>query len=113
MIEAIFEVPGVRGDSIRVSVRGGQLVVCGHRRPTYPVASTVEQGMDGMSIDVQSRRHEPTPIVREIRYGPFQRFVKLPDGVKVNFIRSNSDQSLKRTEIRILMFLRDWPKGCL
>ena len=85
MIEAIFEVPGVRGDSIRVSVRGGQLVVYGTRRPTYPIAGSFVQGMHAMNIDLQS-----APPVREIRYGPFQRFVKLPDGVKVNFIRSIS-----------------------
>jgi HSP20 family protein len=83
-VDAIFEVPGIRGDDIRVTLMEGHLVVHGIRRPIYrpePMAHQVEDSLHSIDIDPQSSNPR-TPPVRELRYGAFQRRVKLPDGIK-------------------------------
>ena len=81
-IDAVFEVPGLRSDEIHVTLREGHLVVHGERRPSYrnPTSDPVEASSSQSSHDTRA------PVVRELRYGPFQRRIKLPDNTKVGFL---------------------------
>lgn len=85
-IDAILEVPGMRSDEIHVTLREGHVIIHGVRRPSYrdTICSPVEDpSFHSVDIDPQSSENTPATSVRELRYGPFQRRIKLPDGTKV------------------------------
>jgi len=91
-IDAIFEVPGLRSDEIHVTLREGHVVVHGERRPSYrnPTSLPVEES--------SSHSNTRAPLVRELRYGPFQRRIKLPDNIRESDIVARlADGMLKVT----------------
>jgi len=100
-VDAIFELPGLRSDEINVAIREGYLIVHGVRRPSYDdsISGPVEESsLHSADIDPQSSHNTRAPAVRELRYGPFQRRVKLPDGTAESDVAAKlADGMLKVT----------------
>lgn len=90
-LAAIFEVPGISTDHIKLTIHDGQLHLYGERRAPYP--TRVESFQDrpplpfnaltlGDKMDTDSLSQVKV-YVQEICFGTFQRSVPLPKGVKV------------------------------
>jgi HSP20 family protein len=76
-----LEVPGMKKEDVSLLVRDGQLTISGERRPTLP----------GNENEQQPAQF----LVRELKYGKFQREVSLPPhlGVRLllSFLSSSAD----------------------
>jgi HSP20 family protein len=105
IILAIFEVPGLKPEEVHVSFKDGSLSVSGIRNPIYQEATPASDiDTHAMDTDSQASTHTRQQRVREIRYGPFHRIIKLPDGTQASQISAKiSDGMLKVT----------WPRSPL
>ena len=82
---AIFELPGLKSADINISLKDDHIVVHGNRQSPYTKSSTYteESCPDAMDIDLESFRLAQVNV-RELRYGPFARRIKVPSGTKVS-----------------------------
>jgi hypothetical protein len=78
-----------------VAFKDGSIFVNGNRKPVYQEATAAtDNDMHPMDIDPQTSQGR----VREIRYGPFHRRIKLPEGIKASQVSAKiSDGMLKVT----------------
>lgn len=116
----IFELPGLKSADINISLKDGYIVVHGDRKSPYTKSSscTEESCPDAMDIDLESFRRAQVNV-RELRYGPFARRIKVPSGTKVStsLIRPEEsfDNIIKESDVNATLtegMLRvTWPKS--
>jgi HSP20 family protein len=84
ILVAIFELPGLVNKEINVTIKDGYLIIHGNRQSSYG-DSAIEQRScpSDMNIDPESCRQAKMSL-RELRFGPFLRRVKIPYGTKVS-----------------------------
>lgn len=76
-----MELPGVGPDDIDIEVANGTLTISGERKDT---------------VDQQQGRI----LVRELRYGSFQRSFRLPDGVTADRVTAEFDNGLLKVRVK-------------
>jgi HSP20 family protein len=100
-IVATFELPGVPIREIKISVKQGVLMIYGerharyspmavaNRHPSVRAAPSRPAEAGAMDVDRDSAAedaHAKLFPVEELRYGRFQRAIRLPTGVDVSFV---------------------------
>ena len=81
---AIFELPGLVNKEISVTIKDGYLIIHGNRQSPYGDSATEQRSCpSNLNIDPESCRRASMSI-RELRFGPFLRRVKIPYGTKVS-----------------------------
>lgn len=95
---AMFELPGISGNDIKLSISDGAFTVWGQRLAEYPTTiidplpadpiSSANNVSSGEMDDLPSGNPRPNPNVfhQELCYGTFSRTVPLPKGMKVTLI---------------------------
>ncbi|KAK7049487.1 hypothetical protein VNI00_005518 [Paramarasmius palmivorus] len=86
---AMFELPGVRKEDIKVTVEEGKLNIEGQRYNTFKVyAQSADEWID---CEPPAEPGNDPPVVRklvdELRYGSFRRSFQLPQNVTVEDLR--------------------------
>lgn len=84
-ISAVFEVPGLRPDSIAVDVVDGRLVVSGDRRHPSAREGAVVHTPTALAVTpASSSIPSGVPQISELKYGLFRRVLDLPSGCTVS-----------------------------
>ena len=115
----IFELPGLKSADINISLKDGYIVVHGNRQSPYTKSGscTEESCPDAMDIDLESFRRAQVNV-RELRYGPFARRIKVPPGTEVSTSSVRPEESfdnvIKESDVNATLtegMLRvTWPK---
>jgi HSP20 family protein len=98
----IFELPGLKSADINISLKDGYIVVHGNRQSPYTKSGscTEESCPDAMDIDLESFRRAQVNV-RELRYGPFARRIKVPPGTEESDVNATLTEGMLRVT---------WPK---
>ncbi|KAJ7087602.1 hypothetical protein B0H15DRAFT_781192, partial [Mycena belliarum] len=86
-IVATFELPGVKISDMSISLKPGRLEIRGHRLSRYRSDSVRHPSLrtsegDCAALDSSKMTRTRFFPYRELRYGPFRRVIRLPQGVE-------------------------------
>ncbi|PPQ92521.1 hypothetical protein CVT25_010354 [Psilocybe cyanescens] len=99
-LSAIFEIPGIKTENIKLYIGDGALFLYGERRAPYPtrVEPLSENPIAPINaLTLGDKMDEDTRVkirVQEICFGTFQRTVPIPKGVKMQDIHANLSDGL-------------------
>ncbi|KAF8958942.1 HSP20-like chaperone [Flammula alnicola] len=114
---AFFELPGIKSTDISLQIRDNHLVVFGERSPPQlsaaqrealpqnPIATANALESGEMETDDQHKEvplQRPRLPVQELRYGTFQRAIRVPDGIKESDVSATLHEG---------MLTVTWPKS--
>lgn len=81
---AIFELPGLVNKEINVTIKDGYLIIHGNRQSPHGDSATEQRSCPSdINIDPEACRQGKMSL-RELRFGPFVRRIKIPRGTKVS-----------------------------
>ncbi|KAF9557804.1 hypothetical protein CPC08DRAFT_32892 [Agrocybe pediades] len=107
-ITAIFEVPGIKPESVNVYIHDGNLIVMGERKSLYfEMQSSPQKDHDTSSEEATQSKKETgvirvTTPVQELRFGAFHRAIPLPQGTQKEDLTANLIHG---------MLTVTWPRG--
>ncbi|KAH9474801.1 hypothetical protein JR316_0013266 [Psilocybe cubensis] len=101
-LAAIFEVPGITTENIKLTIHEGQLHLYGERRAPYPTRVESFPNNSSLPFNVLTLGDKldtgsPSQVkvhVQEICFGTFQRSIPLPKGIKMQDIHANLSDGL-------------------
>lgn len=84
-LTAIFEIPGIKTNDIKLHIMDGHLVVLGERRCSYNATQLSEASANNSSGENSIPTPKANIPIQELRFGSFRRSIRVPDGLKVTF----------------------------